>query len=119
MSVRHQARARCWRVALLAVLLWPAALPSLALAAPAATVKGGVAGDHRNPHALRRRDPDAGAATGRPRPCRFRPMPLRRTGCLSVDTWSRCRCGAATERPAVRGWRTSDRAAPPTITEPA
>src|SRR5215831_3330835 len=67
MSVRHQARARCWRVALLAVLLWPAALPSLALAAPAATVKGGVAGDHRNPHALRRRDPDAGAATGRPR----------------------------------------------------
>jgi dienelactone hydrolase len=39
MPVRHQARARCWRVVLLAVLLWPAALPSPALAAPAAIVK--------------------------------------------------------------------------------
>src|SRR5262245_41095293 len=36
MPVRHQARARRWRVALLAVLLWPAALLS---PAPAATVK--------------------------------------------------------------------------------
>jgi dienelactone hydrolase len=35
MPVRHQARDRRWRVALLAVLLWPAALPSLTPAAPA------------------------------------------------------------------------------------
>src|SRR5262245_36036997 len=39
MPDRLQAGARCWRVALLAILLWLAALSSPAPAAPAATVK--------------------------------------------------------------------------------
>src|SRR5262245_39505511 len=39
MPDRLQAGARCWRVALLAVLLWLAALPSPAPAAPATAVK--------------------------------------------------------------------------------
>jgi len=52
------------------------------------------------------------------RPWRYPLSPRCRTGLRHADTWSRCRFAVAMGRPAVPGWKTSDRAAALTTIAP-